>query len=48
MAPAIVATRNICRIGDMLWQQDGERERKAIKRNLQQAPTSSLSAPVNA
>jgi hypothetical protein len=29
-----IVTRNIRRIGDMLWQQDVERERKAIKRNL--------------
>lgn len=33
VALAIVA-RNIRRIGDILWQQDVERERKAIKRNL--------------
>ncbi|SFM36558.1 ISNCY family transposase [Nitrosomonas communis] len=33
VALAIVA-RNIRRIGDILWQQDMERERKAIKRNL--------------
>ena len=33
VALAIVA-RNIRRIGDILWQQDEERERKAIKRNL--------------
>ena len=33
VALAIVA-RNIRRIGDMLWQRDVERERKAIKRNL--------------
>lgn len=29
-----IITRNIRRIGDMLWQQDVERERKAIARNL--------------
>jgi len=29
-----IVTRNIRRIGDILWQQDVERERKAIKRNL--------------
>lgn len=29
-----VVTRNIRRIGDILWQQDVERERKARKRNL--------------
>lgn len=33
VALAIVA-RNIRRIGDILWQQDVERERKAIKRKL--------------
>ncbi|AKH39725.1 transposase [Nitrosomonas communis] len=33
VALAIVA-RNIRRIGNILWQQDVERERKAIKRNL--------------
>ncbi len=33
VALAIIA-RNIRRIGDMLWQQDVERERKAIARNL--------------
>lgn len=33
VALAIVA-RNIRRIGDILWQRDAERERKAIKRNL--------------
>jgi hypothetical protein len=33
VALAIVA-RNIRRIGDILWQQEVERERKAIKRNL--------------
>ncbi|AKH39713.1 MULTISPECIES: ISNCY-like element ISNco1 family transposase [Nitrosomonas] len=46
VALAIVA-RNIRRIGDILWQQDVERERKAIKRHLK-APTSSLSSPANA
>jgi hypothetical protein len=29
-----VVTRNIRRIGDILWQQDVERERKANKRDL--------------
>ena len=29
-----VVTRNIRRIGDILWQQDVERERKASRRNL--------------
>jgi hypothetical protein len=29
-----IVTRNIRRIGDILWQQDVERERKAIERNL--------------
>ncbi|PTR04619.1 hypothetical protein C8R30_103137 [Nitrosomonas nitrosa] len=33
VALAIVA-RNIRRIGDILWQQDVERKRKAIKRKL--------------
>jgi hypothetical protein len=29
-----IVVRNIHRIGDILWQQDVERERKAIKRHL--------------
>ena len=37
VALAIVA-RNIRRIGDILWQQDVERKRKAIKRKLKYQP----------
>src|SRR5512139_375168 len=34
-----VVTRNIHRIGDILWQQDVERERKASRRNLKNRQT---------